>query len=117
MGARLRKQVRALVLRRYVRVRAQGADAYGRTLAAVRLRPAAFSGQASVALDSLLVVSGWAWAYDPEHAVAKRRREQELAQAAGRGLWKCSLAAPVRPGVWRAFNRQEKSTHWGSCSW
>ncbi|RTQ52599.1 hypothetical protein EJV47_04500 [Hymenobacter gummosus] len=116
-GRQAAAEVSALVLRRYVWLRVQGLDAYGRNLAAVRLRPAAFSGQATVALDSLLVVRGWAWAYSPGQAVADRAVLQQRAQDAGRGLWKCGPAAPVRPGVWRAFNRQEKSSHWGSCSW
>ena len=40
----------------------RGLDLYGRTLATVRLPVA---GGPALALDSLLVVRGWAWAWDP----------------------------------------------------
>ena len=47
----------------------RGVDLYGRTLATVRLPVA---GGPALALDSLLVVRGWAWAWDPKHRVAVR---------------------------------------------
>ncbi|SDY57157.1 Endonuclease YncB, thermonuclease family [Hymenobacter psychrophilus] len=114
-GRQAMEQVAALVQGRLVWVRLLGGDAYGRNLVAVKLRPAAFETRPAVALDSLLVVRGWAWAYDPGHVVAGRAAEQQQAQAARRGLWKCGLAAPVRPGVWRAFNKQEKARAWVGC--
>ncbi len=114
-GRQATEQVAALVQGRLVWVRVLGGDTYGRNLVAVKLRPAAFDRRPAVALDSLLVVRGWAWAYDPGHVVAGRATEQQQAQAARRGLWKCGLAAPVRPGVWRAFNKQEKARAWVGC--
>ena len=65
-----------------------GLDWYGRTLGAVRLPTStvAAAGRA-LPLDSLLVVRGWAWAFDPNRMVAGRAQQQRAAQRAGRGLW------------------------------
>ena len=66
-----------------VQLMRQGQDLYGRTLETLRLVPV--TGPA-VALDLLLVVRGWAWAFDPAHTVAGRAAQQLAAQRAGRGL-------------------------------
>ena len=60
---------RLLVPGRVVLVTRAGLDFYGRTLGAVLLPTAtvAVAGRA-VPLDSLLVVRGWAWAYDPDRS-------------------------------------------------
>lgn len=67
-----------------------GLDLYGRTLGAVLLPTATVAAAGRpVPLDSLLVVRGWAWAYDPHRAVAGRAAQQAAAQRAGlprRGL-------------------------------
>ena len=63
----------------------RGVDLYGRTLATMRLPVA--KGPA-LALDSLLVVRGWAWAWawDPKRRVAGQAAQQAAAVAARRGL-------------------------------
>ena len=109
---------RLLVSGRVVRVAKAGLDLYGRTLGAVLLptATAAAAGRA-VPLDSLLVVRGWAWAFDPNHRVAGRAAQQVAAQRASRGLWKCGVAAAVPPQVWRGFNYQNKRRYGAGCSW
>ena len=108
--------VGALLRRQYVWLQVQGRDLYGRHLAAVRLRPAAFALTGPVALDSLLVARGWAWAYEPGRQVPALAGLQQAAQRRHWGLWQCGTAQVVRPGVWRAYNKKEKLTYWGGCS-
>ncbi|MET4104790.1 thermonuclease family protein [Hymenobacter sp. UYP22] len=105
--------VKALLRRQYVWLQVRGRDLYGRHLAAVRLRPAAFSFAGLVALDSLLVVRGWAWAYEPDRATARRLAEQQLAQRTGRGLWQCPQ--PMEPRLWRGLDNETKRRNRGGC--
>lgn len=91
----------------------RGVDLYGRTLATVRLPGA--SGL--VPLDSLLVVRGWAWAWDPKRRVAGRAAQQAAAVAGGRGLWKCGTESALRPSQWRTFNYQNKRRYGVGCTW
>ncbi|OGX91271.1 thermonuclease family protein [Hymenobacter coccineus] len=100
-----------------VQLRRHGVDLYGRTLGSLTLPATGARGRGAGALDSLLVVRGWAWAYDPAHAVAGRAAQQALAQAAGRGLWKCGAAGAVPPKVWRGLNYQNKRRYGAGCSW
>ena len=95
-----------------------GMDRYGRTLGAVLLPTAtvAAAGRA-VPLDSLLVVRGWAWAFDPNRTVAGRAQQQLAAQRAGRGLWKCGVSAAVPPKRWRSFNSEIKRRYRVGCTW
>ena len=95
-----------------------GMDRYGRTLGAVLLPNAtvAAAGRA-VPLDSLLVVRGWAWAFDPNRTVAGRAQQQLAAQRAGRGLWKCGVNQAVPPKLWRSFNSEIKRRYRVGCTW
>ena len=109
---------RLLVSGRVVRVAKAGRDLYGRTLGAVLLPTLTGAGAGrAVALDSLLVARGWAWAFDPNRRVAGRAAQQVAAQRAGRGLWKCGVATAVPPQVWRGFNYQNKRRYGAGCSW
>ncbi len=117
-GRQATDSVRALIGGQLVRVQRLGTDLYGRTLGVVRVLPA-FGGPPApaVALDSLLVVRGWAWAWDPAHSWARRDAQQVAAQRAGRGLWKCGQDAPVPPKLWRGFNAAIKRRYLGGCTW
>ncbi|NML65934.1 hypothetical protein HHL22_12025 [Hymenobacter sp. RP-2-7] len=97
-----------------VLVRRAGLDLYGRTLGDVLLLAAPAR---PMALDSVLVVRGWAWAYDPTHTVAGRAQQQMLAQRAGRGLWRCGTLGPVPPKLWRSFAAAVKRRYAGGCAW
>ena len=103
---------------RVVLVARAGLDRYGRTLGAVRLpvSTVAAAGRA-VPLDSLLVVRGWAWAFDPTRTVAGLAQQQLAAQRAGRGLWKCGVSAAVPPKRWRSFNLEIKRRYRVGCTW
>ncbi len=103
---------------RVVLVARAGMDLYGRTLGAVLLPTStvAAAGRA-VPLDSLLVVRGWAWAYDPSKTVAGRAQQQVAAQRAGLGLWKCGAAGAVPPKLWRSFNSEIKRRYRVGCTW
>jgi micrococcal nuclease len=92
----------------------RGVDLYGRTLATVRLP---IAGGPALALDSLLVVRGWAWAWDPKHRVAGRAAQQALAVAARRGLWKCGAVGVLTPRQWRLFNYKNKRRYGVGCTW
>ncbi|MFD2786169.1 thermonuclease family protein [Hymenobacter rubripertinctus] len=92
----------------------RGLDLYGRTLATLRLPTA--SGSA-LALDSLLVVRGWAWAWDPRHRVRGRAAQQASALAARRGLWKCGAVGVLTPRQWRQFNYKNKRRYGVGCTW
>ena len=109
---------RLLAPGRLVLVARAGRDLYGRTLGAVRLPIAtgAAAGRA-VPLDSLLVVRGWAWAFDPKRKVAGRAQQQLAAQRAGRGLWKCGVSEAVPPKRWRSFNSEIKRRYRVGCTW
>ena len=109
---------RLLAPGRVVLVVKAGLDLYGRTLGAVLLptTTVAVAGR-PVPLDSLLVVRGWAWAYDPNRSVAGRAAQQAAAQRAGRGLWRCGAAGAVPPKLWRSFNAQNKRRYGAGCSW
>ena len=91
-----------------------GVDLYGRTLATVRLPVA---GGPALALDSLLVVRGWAWAWNPRHRVAGRAAQQTAAVAARRGLWKCGAVGVLTPRQWRQFNYKNKRRYGVGCTW
>ena len=105
---------RLLGPQRLVRLKRRGVDLYGRTLATVRLPMA--DGPA-LALDSLLVVRGWAWAWDPKHRVAGRAAQQAAAVAGRRGLWKCGAVGVLTPRQWRKFNYQNKRRYGVGCTW
>jgi endonuclease YncB( thermonuclease family) len=109
---------RLLAPGRVVLVARAGLDLYGRTLGAVLIPTAtvAAAGRA-VPLDSLMVVRGWAWAYDPNRTVAGRAQQQKTAQRAGRGLWKCGAAGAVSPKLWRSFNSEIKRRYRVGCTW
>lgn len=108
---------------RLVRVRRFGLDLYGRTLATVRGPVGAGAGALEWgAVDSVLVVRGWAWAWVGD---AKRRggrnvgriTEQAAAVAGRRGLWKCGAGEAVPPRLWRHFDQENKRRYAGSCTW
>ena len=95
-----------------------GLDLYGRTLGTVRLPIAAGAAAGrTVPLDSLLVVRGWAWAFDPNRKVAGRAQQQLAAQRAGRGLWKCGVSEAMPPKQWRSFNSEIKRRYRVGCTW
>ena len=106
--ARLLRPERPVLLGR------RGVDLYGRTLATVRLPVA--KGPA-LALDSLLVMRGWAWAWDPTRRVAGRAAQQAAAVAGRRGLWKCGAVGVLTPRQWRKFNYQNKRRYGVGCTW
>ena len=109
---------RLLAPGRMVLVTRGGLDRYGRTLGAVRLPMAAGTAAGrAVPLDSLLVVRGWAWAFDPNRKVPGRAQQQLAAQRAGRGLWKCGVSAAVPPKRWRSFNSEIKRRYRVGCTW
>ena len=93
----------------------RGVDLYGRTLATVRLQPVA-KGPA-LALDSLLVMRGWAWAWDPRRRVAGRAVQQAVAAAGRHGLWKCGAGDALPPKLWRQFNYKNKRRYGVGCTW
>ena len=103
-----------LRLERRVLISRRGVDLYGRTLATVRLPMA---GGPALALDSLLVVRGWAWAWDPKHRVAGCSVQQTAAVATRRGLWKCGAAGVLTPRQWRQFNYKNKRRYGVGCTW
>ncbi|MDJ0364870.1 thermonuclease family protein [Hymenobacter sp. H14-R3] len=101
----------ALLRGRLVRLQRHGTDLYGRTLGKLRL------AESAGAVDSLLVVRGWAWAFDPSHVAAARLPQQAAAQRAGRGLWKCGVDGTLPPKVWRGFTAQIKRRYGVGCTW
>ncbi len=103
----------ALLRGRLVRLQRRGLDLYGRTLGKLKLT----EGGAGRAVDSLLVVRGWAWAFDPSHTVAERLPEQVAAQRAGRGLWKCGVDGTLPPKIWRGFTAKTKRRYGVGCTW
>ena len=106
--AQLLKSARPVLLGR------RGVDLYGRTLATVRLP---IAGGPALALDSLLVVRGWAWAWDPKKRVAGRSMQQTAAVAARLGLWKCGATGVLSPRQWRQFNYKNKRRYGVGCTW
>ena len=67
---------RLLAPGRVVLVTRAGRDLYGRTLGAVRLPVSTVVADGcTMPLDSLLVVRGWAWAFDPKWKVAGRAQQ------------------------------------------
>jgi endonuclease YncB( thermonuclease family) len=105
---------RLLEPQRLVWLTRRGVDLYGRTLATVRLSVA--KGPA-LALDSLLVMHGWAWAWDPKRRVAGRAAQQATALAGRRGLWKCGAGDVLAPKQWRQFNYKNKRRYGVGCTW
>ena len=102
---------------RVVLVARAGMDLYGRTLGAVLLPTSTVAAAGrSVPLDSLLVVRGWAWAFDPNRTVAGRAQEQVAAQRAGLGLWKCGVRRAVTPKTWRSFDSEIKRRYRVGCT-
>jgi micrococcal nuclease len=117
-GHQATDSVRALLQGRLVSLQRRGTDLYGRTLGVVRVPVASrWPAPTMVALDSVVVVRGWAWAFDPDHAQAARASQQLAAQRASRGLWKCGADAPVPPKLWRSFNSGIKRRYLGGCTW
>ena len=109
---------RLLAPGRVVLVARAGLDLYGRTLGAVLIPTATVAAAGRAApLDSLMVVRGWAWAFDPNRTVAGRAAQQVAAQRAGRGLWKCGVSQAVPPKLWRSFNSEIKRRYRVGCTW
>jgi endonuclease YncB( thermonuclease family) len=106
--ARLLRPASLVLLTRY------GVDLYGRVLGTVRLP---VSGKPALALDSLLVVRGWAWAWDPKQRVAGRAAQQAEALDRRRGLWKCGAVGVLTPQQWRQFNYKNKRRYGVGCTW
>lgn len=98
---------------RLVWLTCRGTDLYGRTLAAVRLPVA---GGSPLALDSLLVARGWAWAWDSRHRVAGRAMQQAAAVAGQRGLWKCGAVGVLTPRQWRKLNYRTRRRYGVGCT-
>ena len=109
---------RLLGPQRLVLLTRRGLDLYGRTLATVRLP---VTNGPAVALDSMLVVRGWAWAWDSKRRVAGRASQQTAAVAGRlpqRGLlWKCGAVGVLTPKQWRKFNYQNKRRYGVGCTW
>ena len=99
---------------RLVLVTRRGVDLYGRTLVSLRLP---VTKGPAVALDSLLVVRGWAWAWDPKRRVPGRAGQQATAVAHRRGLWKCGTTDVRTPKQWRQFNYENKRRYGVGCTW
>lgn len=116
-GKQAADSVARLLRGRLLQVDRGAADRYGRNLAGLRVAVTNRKGRQWLRVDSLAVARGWAWAYEPGQSAPRWATLQQLAQANHRGLWKCGTAAPVRPAVWRAYNKQEKLAGWGRCSW
>ena len=100
--------------KRTVLVTRRGVDLYGRTLATLRLPTV---GKPALALDSLMVARGWAWAFDPKRRVAGRAAQQASAVAARRGLWKCGAVGVLTPRQWRKLNYKNKRRYGVGCTW
>ncbi|NVO31638.1 thermonuclease family protein [Hymenobacter sp. P5342] len=105
---------RLLTPARQVLLGRRGVDLYGRTLATLRLP---VTGGPALALDSLLVVRGWGWAWDPRHRIPGRAAQQASALAARRGLWKCGAVGVLTPRQWRQFNYKNKRRYGVGCTW
>ncbi|UOQ81017.1 thermonuclease family protein [Hymenobacter sp. 5414T-23] len=115
-GQQAADSVMKLLRGRILQVDRGGVDRYGRTLAGLRVAVQASSGANRwLSVDSLLVVRGWAWAYEPDQTVPALAELQQQAQRSLRGLWRCGVATPIRPGLWRAYNKQEKARAWVGC--
>ncbi|WP_245328304.1 thermonuclease family protein [Hymenobacter aquaticus] len=111
-GRQVADSVRRLLSpRQLVALTLHGQDLYGRTLATVVL-PAA-GKRPAVALDSLLVARGWAWAWAPRHKVPRLAAVQQQAQRQGRGLWHCPPAVP--PSIWRNLSAAGKRRYASGC--
>jgi len=98
-GTMSRDGLRALVLRKTVRVRDQGEDRYGRTLGLLEI------DGADVAVR--MVIDGLAWhftRYSDDKTLAAAERE---ARQAGRGLW--ADPDPMPPWEWRETERDRKA--------
>lgn len=94
-GERSRQALAGLCFQVDVEVKREGRDRYGRTIASVSCR-----GEDAGAAQ---VRAGLAWAYDRYRPGPEIQRLQELARAAGVGLW--ADAAPVPPWEWRKKSR------------
>lgn len=112
-GRQVADSVRQLLTpRQLVALTLHGQDLYGRTLATVALLPGT-GKRLAVALDSLLVARGWAWAWAPRHKVPRLAAVQQQAQRQGRGLWHCSPAVP--PAIWRKLSAAGKRRYASDC--
>ena len=115
-GQQAADSVARLLRGRLLEVDRGAADQYGRALAGLRVSVRRAGGSRRwLRVDSLLVARGWAWAYAPGQTTTRWTVLQQTAQRGHRGLWRCGTAAVVRPGVWRAYNKQEKARAWVGC--
>ncbi len=94
-GEASRDALIALVLRRTVRVEAQGHDSYGRQLGRLWA-----DGQDA---GAEMVRAGWAWAYSYRTGRGPYATLQRQAQGAGRGLFAARQTA-MSPAVFRQFH-------------
>lgn len=115
-GQQAADSVAALLRGRALLVDRGSLDAYGRTVARLRVSSTRVpAGRQWLRVDSLLVARGWAWAYEPGRAEPTLAGLQQQAVLRSRGLWKCGISGVVRPAVWRAYNKQEKARAWVGC--
>ena len=100
-GKLVKSRVSNLILGRIVDLELIGKDRFRRTVANVTV-----DGRS---LDSILVVSGWAWHYvayshHPYLSDVESQARKELL-----GMWRCAKNVP--PWIWRTLNKRQKRLH------
>jgi endonuclease YncB( thermonuclease family) len=107
-GSEATKQVSGLILGKTVTVDGIGKDAYNRMIATVTIN--------GKALDSTLVVNGWAWHYKAYSHNKGLEDLQNMAIAGRKGLWKCGASKVCPPWIYRGLNSKNRAIFCSRCS-
>lgn len=107
-GREATKQVSGLILSKTVAVDSIGRDNYGRMIATVTIN--------CKALDSTMVVNGWAWHYKAYSHNKGLEDLQNMAIAARKGLWKCGESKVCPPWIFRGLNGKNRAIFCSRCS-
>ena len=102
-GEQAKQALAQMVLHRQVHVTTVATDTYGREIGWIALEPD--TGPA-LAVNTELVVRGWAWARSRSRSPHLYDAQQE-AQREGRGLW--AALKPIPPWIWRKQKQLQQS--------
>jgi len=106
-GIAAKDSVRKLILGKSVVLESLKNDRYNRVIVQITIE--------GKALDSIMVVNGWAWHYKEYSYKQELSEMQEMAIKTQKGLWKCGLDKVCSPAVFRGLNAKNRAKYCKGC--
>ena len=106
-GVNSKEKVETILLGKIVLMDSLGVDKYNRIIVDVRIN--------GKALDSILLVNGWAWHYKKYNSSKVLENYQQKAMQDHLGLWKCGVKGVCPPWVFRGLNTKNRQRFCVGC--